>query len=279
METQKTFKTQVEEYLAYCRKGNRSEHYLVNANSSFSSYIKRFGDKLEEGKLDQFLERTDRGLPRKETSANAILERFKSLAKFHNLELAKVPSRTETQEEVVAFTSESFCEFEAKLSTVKLESGTNLAAVARLLVETGLRVSEFKQLQNDSLKESRGAHVVKVLGKGRKWRTVTMSDAAIKAFDKINFPIPDSLRYLNQKFAEASIGIEGIDGKAHFHMLRATYASISINEKNIPPMLIAKEGGWTNIEVLAKHYRATNHGAMAQALNQQVKPAYTYGAI
>lgn len=207
-------------------------------------------------------------------SANVALVRLRGLAEYLNVSLAKVPRAKEPVKEPEALTSS---EVNALVDAADHMS-PQLGHIVRLLSLTGLRFSEFfgdprlpandprrTGLTDKSVTFRDGCAVLVVVGKGNKTRTVSLSDAALESFQSIQFPIdiPEKkFRTLLRKAGQSA----NLEVEVHPHLLRATCASVLINEKRVDSLIVARLLGWSKVDTLSSHYYKPSFSTLKGAL-------------
>lgn len=213
-------------FLVHLEKNRKATASSLKAYQSTLRLFLTFldGRAADSVLLMEFLRRYEN--PR---SANSRLARIKGLCKYIGIDLGETYQAKVRSEEVRALTSS---ELSRVLAEVR-EAAERSAAV--FLSETGLRLQEFCDLSLSDVRTSeKGTVYVKVTGKGGKHRSVPLSHRAQKALEALAKKPMDEQCYqivrLRAALAEAGKKA-GVEFPMTPHRLRATFASISLNDK------------------------------------------------
>jgi len=210
---------------------------------SFLNWAATEGRKLDSDSLQDYVGRYDHA-----PSANVQLVRLCGLAKF-----AKVPVEVtrakEELPEVLALSSKQVM----ALVEAAFDISEDLGNSTQFLAETGLRFDEFMRASVKDVRVEKNVRVLAVIGKGRKFRRVPLTEAAYKALVALPPRTAMFEKHLRQGLAQAGEEAD-IDFHVHPHLLRASFISILLNERHVEAIHVAQLVGHANINTMLKHY-------------------------
>ena len=238
-------RTLFDDYIERCESANRSAHYLKALRSTARAFCATF-DELNDKTAAKFLSSSLFAA----STRNVYLSHLTSVAGFANISLRRVVRTHEIDKEPEALSS---VEVELLFNEAYKED-QSLAHIIRFMAETGLRIHEFLGLDASSIRTSAtGMKYIKFVGKRKIERTVPLTKKALLAFENITFPIMLHRSTLNRRL-DSYAKRAGIQTHVHLHLLRKTFASIALNEKNMASVDVARVGGWKNMSTMMKHY-------------------------
>lgn len=219
--------------------------------AAFAAWAEGQGRALESASIQDFV-----ATYRHAASANTAMVRLVGLAKYAKVEVEVVRAK-ESVREVQALTSDEALSLIEKARM--LDSGLEAGIV--FLAETGLRFDEFMRASTTDVFTKKGMKYLKVEGKGRKQRSVPLTASAYRALRKL----PERTDYFEKKFRRllAKAGKRaGIKAHVHPHLLRASFISIQLNERNTQAIHIATIVGHASVDTMLKHYYRADLGTL-----------------
>jgi integrase len=195
-------------------------------------------------------------------TANTVRVRLKGLAKFHRLPTQTLEASHTESKLIRALNSE-----EVVTLLAGVQGNRKLYALVMLLSQTGLRWAEYCAISRDDRQYSKaGACTIKVMGKGRKERTVPISPAVQAVWEDIPFhpslSQQDTLRVALRTAGERV----GLPIQVHPHLFRKSYISIAINERGLEPLIVANIVGHSNLNTMLKHYYEASPDRLYEAV-------------
>lgn len=234
---------------------------------NYRSTLKRFdsflgGKEFTQESISEFMRTYENP-----ASANVVRTRLLGLEKFmlgYRASRAKEPIKP-----VEALTSHEV----ALLVTAARLQSDELAAAIIFFTETGLRFQEFCNFDVTQMRSERDPHSLKintafnVVGKGRKHREVPVSVVALTVVHHLPF-----IRTRNDedkfRYALAKAGIDaGLTIRIHPHLLRATFMSVMLNERNTEAIMVAKIVGHSSVDTMLRHYLRTSISKLCNVVN------------
>jgi len=249
-------KQEIRAYLDYLRLDKRvTERTLKNYESTLTQFA-RSHQALTERTVKTFL----RGYDHAPTS-NVLLTRLRGFAEFLGASLGNIPQAKEESKDPKALNSVELVSLITEAT--RLDSSSGLAI--SLLGHTGLRIHEFFNLKREDLQTREGVTYLAIFGKGRKWRDVPLNATALSAFAQIEWPFPVYEKKFRIILKQAGLNA-GLSVKCHPHLLRASCASILLNERNADSVKVAKILGWEKVDTLTKHYYKASLATLASVM-------------
>lgn len=234
--------SELDEYMAYLIEDKRcTKATIKNYRSTLSRFVSQYED-LNTRSVRTYLRTIDHAPTR-----NTCLVRLKGFASFLDISLNKVPRAKEVVKDPDALISsevETLCEVAAAIDS-------QLGHGVKLLSNTGLRIHEFYGLRERNLEIEEGKFRLRVFGKGRKIRVVPLNASALESFRSMQkpFKIPEKRFRTMLHLAGESIG-----KRVHPHLLRASCASIMMNERHKDSADVCTVLGWSKVDTMVKHY-------------------------
>ena len=226
-------------------KGRRvSPRSVKNYRSTISRYAARY-ERLDDRSVSEFLA----SYPNP-ASANVVLVRLNALAEYLDAPL-KVTRAKEKVKNPEALSSSELTQVVSQCFTIS----STLGHAVRILANTGMRVHELYTLNEGSLHYRDGVPVLKILGKGQKERDVPLSAESVCSFQALTLPVRTGLTEKNLRKSLSKAGKRaGIPIHVHPHLLRASCASILLNERGVDSVMVARLLGWSKTDTLLRHY-------------------------
>jgi site-specific recombinase XerD len=254
-------KDSVETYMRYLQNDVRvTPNTLRGYRSTLTAYAERFST-LNPQSVKAFLRGYDNP-----ASANTCLVRLNGFAGAIDVNLDSIPRAKEIVKDPEALSSR---ELETLVQAAGQVGGNQMMHSVVLLGQTGLRIHEFYNLTQKSLQTSDGVAILKIFGKGRKFRDVPLTDRALLSFNGLNLPFGISERRFRDYLEKAGEQAE-IRFKVNPHKLRSTCASIMLNEKRIDSAFVAKILGWSRVDTMVKLYFKPDMRTMKQEMERSV---------
>lgn len=242
------------DYMDFLTKDKRcTKATIKNYRSTLNKFVEQYED-LDTRSVRTFLRSVDHA-----ESRNTYLVRLKGFATFLDISLSKIPRAKEVVKDPDALISselESVCSVGAQMDS---QFGHGLT----LLCHTGLRIHEFYNLREQHLEMEQELFRLRVLGKGQKIRVVPLHDEALEAFCEMKkpFPIPEKRFRVMLHEVGAAIGKQ-----VHPHLLRASCASIMMNERHVDSATVCRILGWSKVDTMAKHYYKPSAAILHEAV-------------
>jgi integrase len=156
-------------------------------------------------------------------------------------------------------------------------------AILTIMLDSGLRLSEITNLTLDDISEDRS---LRVFGKGRKWRTVSLGATASTALDRwlrIRGPAAGGL-WTGRKGPLTPTGVRGVVRrrarmaglKVHPHMLRHTFVDRWLRNGG-SEVDLSKLAGWTST-AMANRYAQHRAAERALSAHKSVGPLDRLGS-
>jgi site-specific recombinase XerD len=184
-------------------------------------------------------------------SANTILVRLKGLARYQEVPVKRLCAAKTEIKQIEALDSSEL----TSLLRVTEDHDPRIHAVAVLLSGTGLRFDEFCSIRRDDLRYTeKGACYIEVMGKGRKQRIVPISESVREVWDDLPFQPKESHQDLIRIALKGAGRIAQLPIEVHPHLLRKSFISIALNEREQEPLYVAKVVGHSNLNTMLKHY-------------------------
>lgn len=244
-----TLQMHVGNYLKHLQNDRRvTEASLRNYRSTLNSFAVHHS-ALTAGEVQEFVSCFTNPV-----SANAARVRLRGFAKFVGVDISKVPAAKEPVPLREALTA-----IELGKLVAHCGGGENKIALAvEFLGTTGLRYSEFVDMPITQMRD--GVRYLQIRGKGRKERVVPLTDRMGQVFNLI-YPWKMSEREFRSAIRSAGKRAD-LTVDVHPHLLRATAASILINEKRADGLFVAQIMGWSKVDTMYKHYLRTDLAAL-----------------
>lgn len=250
-----TLTSTVQRYIDHLANHRRvTDKSLKNYRSTcetFAQWAIANGRTLESETIQDFVSRYDHA-----ASANTHRVRLVGLARFAEVPVSVVRAK-EPVREVEALSSEEL----DRLLTVSSSLDKELNAGVVFLARTGLRFDEFCRTSQADVFTKKGRRFLAVEGKGRKQRTVPLTDEAFKALRAL----PERTPMFEKKFRRhlATAGKRAkISCHVHPHLLRASFISIHLNEKGTQAIHVATIVGHSSVDTMLKHYFKPDFAAL-----------------
>jgi integrase/recombinase XerD len=246
------------EYLSDLKRVKRvSPITLKNYRSTLTRFCAWLGDRPFDGaSVNEYVS----AIPHAPT-ANTVLTRIKALASYHSLPLKRTARAKEEVKQPNALTSWQLAKVVSCLDNVQAR------ALVVFLAETGLRFGEYAKMSRtdwvyDATADGQEIVMLKVVGKGLKHRSVPLSPKALAVWRDVpllpTLSQQDVFRRLLKQAGERA----GIQWKVTPHTLRATFATITLNERGADSARVARILGHARLDTMMRHYWRDSNEAL-----------------
>ncbi len=234
---------QINQYITHLQDKRRvSPASLKNYSSTLRQYSESTGGAFP---TSESVENWLSTIPHAPT-ANVKAVRLAGLAEFIGSPI-KITRAKEPSKPIEALTSREVAKL---IQWADPETGKVIA----FLADTGLRFSEFIDLNEDSLSREDSQIGVSIVGKGSKTRWMPLSQRAYEIFQNMTFNMSEYHQtQLRKKMIAAGLSA-GLEVHIHPHLLRASCASILMNERGAEAVDVARMLGHSNLSTLMNHY-------------------------